>query len=156
MPAAIFNGVNVKILKDNLKGKSGWRVVGSGTYDYTLPTLSGNDILVSQSTPVFTSYFTWTHQSTPGTSPASGKDFFYFKNGADSTQGQYDSLFFKDDGGVEHEIDPSLGLSSLIRTNAQTVNEDITISSTTNGMTAGPITIASTKTVTVSGNWSIV
>ena len=84
------------------------------------------------------------------------KDFVYFKNGADSTQGQYDSLFFKDDGGVEHEIDPSLGLSSLIRTNAQTVNEDITISSTTNGMTAGPITIASTKTVTVSGNWSIV
>ena len=37
-----------------------------------------------------------------------------------------------------------------------TVNEDITISSTTNGMSAGPITIASTKTVTVSGNWSIV
>jgi hypothetical protein len=56
MPAAIFNGANVKILKDNLKGKSGWRLVGAGTYDYTLPTLSGTDTLVSQSTPVFTTY----------------------------------------------------------------------------------------------------
>ena len=156
MPAAIFNGANVKILKDRLKGKSGWTIIGTGTYSYTLPTLSGTDTLVSQSTPVFTAVMTLSHQSTPGTSPASGKDFVYFKNGADSTQGQYDSLFFKDDGGVEHEIDPSLGTSSIIRTNAQTVNEDITISSTTNGMSAGPITIASTKTVTVSGNWSIV
>ena len=156
MPAAIFNGVNVKILKDNLKGKSGWRIVGTGTYDYSLPTLSWNDTLVSQSTPVFTAAMTLSHQSTPGTSPASGNDFVNINNGADSTQGQYDSLFFKDDGGVEHEIDPSLGTSSIIRTNAQTVNEDITISSTTNGMSAGPITIASTKTVTVSGNWSIV
>ena len=154
MPAAIFNGVNVKILKDNLKGKSGWRIVGSGTYDYSLPTLSGTDTLVSQSTPVFTAAMTLSHQTTPGTTPASNKDFLYFKNGTGS--GHYDGLFFKDDGGVEHEIDPSLGTSSIIRTNAQTINEDITISSTTNGMSAGPITIASTKTVTVSGNWSIV
>ena len=154
MPAAIFNGVNVKILKDNLKGKSGWRIVGSGTYDYSLPTLSGTDTLVSQSTPVFTAAMTLSHQSTPGTAAPSNKDYLYFKNGTGS--GHYDGLFFKDDGGVEHEIDPSLGTSSIIRTNAQTINEDITISSTTNGMSAGPITIASTKTVTVSGNWSIV
>jgi len=154
MPAAIFNGVNVKILKDNLKGKSGWRIVGSGTYDYSLPTLSGTDTLVSQSTPVFTAAMTLSHQTTPGTTPASNKDFLYFKNGTGN--GHYDGLFFKDDGGVEHEIDPSLGTSSVIRTNAQTINEDITISSTTNGMSAGPITIASTKTVTVSGNWSVV
>jgi len=154
MPAAIFNGVNVKILKDNLKGKSGWRIVGSGTYDYTLPTLSGTDTLVSQSTPVFTAVMTLSHQSTPGTAAPSNKDYLYFKNGTGN--GHYDGLFFKDDGDNEHEIDPSLGTSSIIRTNAQTVNEDITISSTTNGMSAGPITIASTKTVTVSGNWSIV
>ena len=51
---------------------------------------------------------------------------------------------------------PSLGASSVIRTNAQTINENITIPSTTNGMSAGPITIADTKTVTVNGNWSIV
>jgi len=154
MPAAIFNGVNVKILKDNLKGKSGWRIVGSGTYDYSLPTLSGTDTLVSQSTPVFTAAMTLSHQSTPGTAAPSNKDYLYFKNGTGN--GHYDGLFFKDDGGVEHEIDPSLGTSSIIRTNAQTINEDITISSTTNGMSAGPITIASTKTVTVNGNWSVV
>jgi hypothetical protein len=51
---------------------------------------------------------------------------------------------------------PSLGTSSVIRTNAQTISEDITIPSTSNGMSAGPITIADTKTVTVNGNWSIV
>tara|TARA_R110001606_G_scaffold373695_1_gene531165 strand:- start:12 stop:266 length:255 start_codon:yes stop_codon:yes gene_type:complete len=51
---------------------------------------------------------------------------------------------------------PSLGTSSVIRTNAQTISENITIPSTSNGMSAGPITIADTKTVTVNGNWSIV
>ena len=51
---------------------------------------------------------------------------------------------------------PSLGASSVIRTNAQTISENITIPSTSNGMSAGPITIADTKTVTVNGNWSIV
>jgi len=154
MPAAIFNGVNVKILKDNLKGKSGWRIVGSGTYDYSLPTLSGTDTLVSQSTPVFTAAMTLSHQSTPGTAAPSNKDYLYFKNGTGN--GHYDGLFFKDDGGVEHEIDPSLGTSSVIRTNAQTISENITIPSTTNGMSAGPVTIASTYTVTVNGNWSVV
>ncbi len=154
MPAAIFNGVNVKILKDRLKGKSGWTIIGSGAYNYSLPTLSDHDTLVSQSTPVFTAAMTLSHQSTPGTAAPSNKDYLYFKNGTGS--GHYDGLFFKDDGGVEHEIDPSLGTSSVIRTNAQTINEDITISSTTNGMSAGPITIASTRTVTVNGNWSVV
>ena len=51
---------------------------------------------------------------------------------------------------------PSLGTSSVIRTNAQTISEDITIPSTSNGMSAGPITIADGYTVTVQGNWSVV
>jgi len=51
---------------------------------------------------------------------------------------------------------PSLGTDSIIRTNAQTISENITIGSTTNGMSAGPITIADTYTVTVNGNWSVV
>ena len=51
---------------------------------------------------------------------------------------------------------PSLGTSSVIRTNAQTISENITIASTSNGMSAGPITIADGYTVTVNGNWSIV
>jgi len=51
---------------------------------------------------------------------------------------------------------PSLGTDSIIRTNAQTISENITIPSTTNGMSAGPITIADGYTVTVNGNWSLV
>ena len=51
---------------------------------------------------------------------------------------------------------PSLGTSHVIRTNAQTISENITIASTTNGMSAGPIEIADGYTVTVDGNWSIV
>ena len=51
---------------------------------------------------------------------------------------------------------PSLGTSSVIRTNAQTISEDITIPSSSNGMSAGPITIADGNTVTVNGNWSVV
>ena len=51
---------------------------------------------------------------------------------------------------------PSLGASSVIRTNAQTISENITIPSSSNGMSAGPITIADGYTVTVNGNWSVV
>ena len=51
---------------------------------------------------------------------------------------------------------PSLGASSVIRTNAQTISENITIPSSSNGMSAGPITIAVGYTVTVQGNWSVV
>ena len=51
---------------------------------------------------------------------------------------------------------PSLGANHVVRTNAQTISENITIGATTNGMSAGPITIADTYTVTVNGNWSIV
>jgi hypothetical protein len=51
---------------------------------------------------------------------------------------------------------PSLGTDSIIRTNAQTISENITIGSSTNGMSAGPITIADGYTVTVNGNWSVV
>lgn len=51
---------------------------------------------------------------------------------------------------------PSLGLNSVIRTNAAVISESITIN--TNGMSAGPITIADGHTITIgnSGNWSIV
>jgi hypothetical protein len=61
----------------------------------------------------------------------------------------------KIDSGVELG-GPSLGASSVIRTNAQTISENITIPSTSNGMSAGPITIADSYTITVSGNWSII
>ena len=51
---------------------------------------------------------------------------------------------------------PSLGTASIIRTNANTISENITIPANTNGMSAGPITIADGYTVTLNGTWSIV
>lgn len=51
---------------------------------------------------------------------------------------------------------PYLGANSIIRTNAQNIAENITIDSSTNGMSAGPIEIDSGYTVTVNGEWSIV
>ena len=51
---------------------------------------------------------------------------------------------------------PSLGTDSIIRTNAQTISENITIPSTSNGMSIGPITIADTYTVTVNGYWTVI
>ena len=50
---------------------------------------------------------------------------------------------------------PFLGNDSIIRTNGQTISADITISATTNGVSAGPIT-QDNATVTVNGYWSIV
>jgi hypothetical protein len=45
---------------------------------------------------------------------------------------------------------PSLGTASIVRTNAQVINEDITIPSSTNASTIGDITVNAGKTVTVS------
>jgi len=149
MPAAIFNGANVKILKDNLKGKSGWRLVGAGTYDYTLPTLSTNDTIVTRTTPTFTAALIMADASTPGTT-AAGYNNLYFKND--------DKLYSRSEAGAETLIagSPYLGTDWIIRTNGQAIGENITIGSTTNGMSAGPITISTGYTVTVNGNWSIV
>jgi hypothetical protein len=51
---------------------------------------------------------------------------------------------------------PYLGSNSLVRTNATTINENITIPGGTNGVTVGPITINTGFTVTVVGDWSVV
>ncbi|AET72642.1 hypothetical protein SXCG_00053 [Synechococcus phage S-CAM8] len=58
---------------------------------------------------------------------------------------------------------PSLGTDSIIRTNPTTVSENISVGPTagsefSNGMSAGPITIANGFTVTVetNGTWSII
>ena len=52
--------------------------------------------------------------------------------------------------------DQTLGTDAIMRTNAQTVSENITIPSTTNALSAGPVTIADGFTVTNPGNWTIV
>jgi len=49
-----------------------------------------------------------------------------------------------------------LGAAHVVRTNSNTISENITIPSGTNGVSGGDITIADTYTVTVTGNWSIV
>jgi hypothetical protein len=50
---------------------------------------------------------------------------------------------------------PSLGASSVIRTNAQTISENITIPATSNGSSVGPISVADGYTITINGYWSI-
>ena len=52
--------------------------------------------------------------------------------------------------------DQTLGLNAIMRTNAQTINENLSVASTVNAQSAGPITIADTKTVTVLGYWTVV
>jgi len=53
---------------------------------------------------------------------------------------------------------PSLGEDHVIRTNAKTIAENITFAGTENGMSAGPITINSSYTVTVASGstWTVV
>ena len=50
---------------------------------------------------------------------------------------------------------PFLGTDSIIRTNGQTISADITISSTTNALSAGPITVGASATLTVNGFYTI-
>ena len=52
--------------------------------------------------------------------------------------------------------DQTIGTNAIMRTNAQTISENLSISSTVNAQTVGPVTVADTYTVTVAGNWSIV
>ena len=52
--------------------------------------------------------------------------------------------------------DQTLGLNAIMRTNAQTISENISIASTVNAQSAGTLTIQDTYTVTVLGNWTVV
>jgi len=51
---------------------------------------------------------------------------------------------------------PSLGTASIMRTNANSISENITVPTNTNAMSAGPITIADGYTITLNGTWSII
>ena len=44
----------------------------------------------------------------------------------------------------------------IIQTNRDTISEDVVIPSGSNGLSSGPVTIASGYTVTVNGEWAIV
>ena len=52
--------------------------------------------------------------------------------------------------------DQTLGTNAIMRTNAQTISENLSIASTVNAQSAGPITIADTYVVTVLGYWTVV
>ena len=52
--------------------------------------------------------------------------------------------------------DQTLGIDAIMRTNAQTITENMSVASTVNAMSCGPITIADTYVVTVLGNWTVV
>ena len=52
--------------------------------------------------------------------------------------------------------DQTLGTNAIMRTNAQTISENISVASTVNAQSAGPITIADTYVVTVLGNCTLV
>ena len=52
--------------------------------------------------------------------------------------------------------DQTLGLNAIMRTNAQTIDANMSVASTVNAVSGGPITITSPYVVTVLGNWSVV
>ena len=52
--------------------------------------------------------------------------------------------------------DQTLGIDAIMRTNAQSITENMSVASTVNAMSCGPITIADTKVVTVLGYWTVV
>ena len=51
---------------------------------------------------------------------------------------------------------PSQGIGSIIRTNSNSISEDITLASDTNGVTMGPVTVSLNNTVTVNGQWKVI
>ena len=58
-------------------------------------------------------------------------------------------------------IDQTLGAAdtnqaAIIRTNHNDIDQSLSIATTDNGVSAGPITISGSAVVTVLGNWSIV
>ena len=51
---------------------------------------------------------------------------------------------------------PSLGTSSVMRTNANSIGENITVPSGTNAMSVGPITLAVGNTITCNGVYRVI
>ena len=52
--------------------------------------------------------------------------------------------------------DQTQGLNAIMRTNAQTIDANMSVASTVNAQSTGPITIADGYTVTVLGYWTVV
>ena len=126
-----------------LQPASAYTISGT-TLSFSAPGLTLNDVLRIQHIGYKPSYFTVqngsidiAHLSATGTPSAS------VALKGNNTWGQA--------GG------PSLGTNAIIRTNGKTIVADITFAGTENGMSAGPITVADTKTVTVTdgSTWTV-
>ena len=52
--------------------------------------------------------------------------------------------------------DQTLGLNAIMRTNAQTIDANMSVASTVNAQSTGPITISDPYVVTVLGYWTVV
>ena len=53
-------------------------------------------------------------------------------------------------------VDQTLGTNAIMRTNAQTISENLVVGAAINAQSAGPITVADGYSVTVNGYWSVV
>ena len=58
--------------------------------------------------------------------------------------------------GGDYKGDSNSGLGGLIRVHEQELNTSVTIDANTNGLTAGPITLATGVTITVSSGATLV
>ena len=66
-----------------------------------------------------------------------------------------DSIDFKDPWSA-NSYSQWLDKYGVIKTNRNLIDENVTIPSGTNGMSAGTITVGAGKTVTVQGEWRII
>lgn len=66
-----------------------------------------------------------------------------------------DSIDFKDPWSA-NSYSQWLDTYGVIKTNRNLIDENVTIPSGTNGMSAGTITVGAGKTITVQGEWRII
>ena len=71
------------------------------------------------------------------------------------TQQTGDSIDFKDPWSA-NSYTQWLDTYGVIKTNRNLIDENVTIPSGTNGMSAGTITVGAGKTITVQGEWRII
>ena len=85
--------------------------------------------------------------------PSGAVGMFRHNSTLDQFEGYNDGAWGELGGGG-----PSLGVDSVIRTNAKVIAENITFAGSENGMTIGPITVNSGYTVTVTSGstWVII
>jgi len=69
---------------------------------------------------------------------------------AEGISGQLGAGYFQGDNGTTGDL--TNGLKDIIRTHENQLDTNVTIASNTNGLAAGPLTIATGVTLTINGN----